>query len=1138
MKAQLRLMRVVLPIVALLALFFVLSPNVSTDPVDAQDVEQPETVSVPGSFNDLVGCEGQWLPDCDAVQMTFDEEDQLWQISFALPAGEYFYKVAINRSWDENYGANAEPGGTDIALVLEEDTTVSFFYDHGTNWIADDVNFIIANVPGSYQDTIGCPEQWAPWCLQSWLQDPDGDGIYVFSTTEIPAGNYEAKVAVNQSWNLNYGAGGNEGGANIPFAVPEDGSLMEFRFDSETNIMEIFADGEIPTPPVGDITTAQAHWVLEDTIAWDITRVSGSEYRLYYSAEGTLELNGDTNMIEGGDFISLRYDRNGLPEDVLTKFPHLENFLALKIDPADLALVPELLRGQLAVHASFLNISDEIEVISATGVQIPGVLDDLYTYSGELGATFNGTTPTLSVWAPTAQNVNLHVYADANPDTESTVYSMSFDPTSGVWRVKGQPEWYGQYYLYEVQVYAPTVGEVVNNLVTDPYSLNLSMNSVRSQIVDLNDPQTMPEGWLAHEKPAYPAFEDIALYELHIRDFSVNDPTVPEELQGTFAAFGVEDANGMQHMRALAEAGITHIHMLPLFDIATINEDKSTWQPPTFDELSEFGPASPEQQALIEPVRDQDGFNWGYDPFHYTVPEGSYSTDPNSFARIIEFREMVMALNNTDLFVVMDVVYNHTNAAGQSERSVLDRIVPGYYHRLDADGNVTTSTCCQNTATEHNMMRKLMIDSLITWSTAYGVDGYRFDLMGHHMLSDMIAVRTALDSLTVEADGIDGAGIYVYGEGWDFGEVQNNARGINATQLNIPGTGIGVFNDRQRDAVRGGNPFGERFEQGFATGQFVLPNGSEQNGDDANQLANMLLFADQIRVGLAANMAGYTFIDRTGTEVTGAQVDYNGSPAGYTQDPQENIIYISAHDNETWFDASAWKLPLDTPIETRTRLHNMGVSIVSLSQGVPFYHAGIELMRTKSLDRNSYNSGDWFNRIDWTGQTNYWAMGLPPEIDNGSEWANMEPILATETIAPGPENIQFAFNHFREMLQIRNSSPLFRLQTGQDVMDRLAFHNNGTEQVPGLIVMSLSDGGDLEDLDPNFDMIVTLFNAGANDITFTVEELAGMGFELHPIQLSSVDTIVQGASFDANTGTFTVPAFTTAVFVLPQDSAA
>ena len=158
---------------------------------------------------------------------------------------------------------------------------------------------------------------------------------------------------------------------------------------------------------------------------------------------------------------------------------------------------------------------------------------------------------------------------------------------------------------------------------------------------------------------------------------------------------------------------------------------------PTWEELAALPADSDQQQALIDPIRDQDGFNWGYDPFHYTVPEGSYATNPNGTTRILQFRRMVAGLDGIGLRVVMDVVYNHTNASGQNENSVLDKIVPGYYHRLNEVGNVEQSTCCQNTATEHNMMRKLMVDSVVVWAKAYKVDGFRFDLMGHHMVDDM-----------------------------------------------------------------------------------------------------------------------------------------------------------------------------------------------------------------------------------------------------------------------------------------------------------------------------------------------------------------------------------------------------------------
>ncbi|MGB1286997.1 MAG: pullulanase-type alpha-1,6-glucosidase, partial [Aggregatilineales bacterium] len=633
-----------------------------------------------------------------------------------------------------------------------------------------------------------------------------------------------------------------------------------------------------------------------------------------------------------------------------------------------------------------------------------------------------------------------------------------------------------------------------------------------------------------YEKPELVSFNDISLYELHIRDFSAFDETVSEDLRGTYAAFTLADSNGMTHLGTLADSGMTHVHLLPTFDIATINENKDRWFLPDYEALAAMPPDSEDQQAFIDERRDLDPFNWGYDPYHYNVPEGSYSTNPDDTSRIVEYRAMVQSLNNVGLRVVQDVVYNHTNSSGQSSRSVLDKVVPGYYHRLNNVGRVETSTCCQNTATEHNMMRRLMIDSLVLHATQYKVDGFRFDLMGHHMLSDMVAARDVLDALTLENDGVDGSKIYVYGEGWDFGEVVSNTRGVNATQLNIAGTGIGVFNDRLRDAVRGGNPFGGQLEQGLSNGVFSNPNGEDDLNEDA---ARAMLLADQTRVGLAGNLAEYSFTGFDGETVTGADVDYNGAPAGYTAAPVENILYVSAHDNETLFDAIVYKAPLDTSAEDRVRMQILGLSYVTYAQGVPFYHAGTELLRSKSMDRNSYNSGDWFNRLDFTYQTNNFGVGLPPAGDNQSEWELMQPRLADESINPAPENIEATLARFMEMMQVRYSTPLFRLETANQVMERVVFHNTGAEQIPGIIVMSISDTIG-EDLDPAHDMVVVVFNAGADTLDFTVDDLSGMSFELHPILADSSDETMQTSSFDSDSGTFSVPALTTAVFVLPQ----
>lgn len=1093
-------------------------------------LDMPEMVVIPGTIQSVVGCDSDWQPDCDATALTYDENNDIWRGSFDIPAGEYEYKVAINGTWDINFGLNAAPGGPNIPLVLEEDTTVEFLFDAKTGWVTDDVNTIIANVPGNFQSEVGCVDtngnggDWEPVCLRTWLQDTDGDGVYVYATSSIPAGNFEAKVAVDESWGENYGVGGAPDGANIAFTVPEDNVLVTFIWDSVSKEMTIDVSSDIVIE--GNLGFRAAHWLTQDTLAWDVDVIEDAEYHLHYSATASLELTGEG--IIGGESIPLIPQDDPLSVELAAEFPYVAGFSVFTIDAENLDLVPEILRGQFAVSAT----NAEGAPIDATGIQIPGVLDDLYSYNGELGAVLdNDAVPTLQVWAPTAQNVRLHLFDDSTIE-DSTVYDMTRDDESGVWRVEGEADWMNKYYVYEVQVFAPSTLAIETNFVTDPYSFSLSMNSQRSQIVDLSDPALLPEGWNALDKPALEAPEDIIVYELHIRDFSIYDESVPEDLRGTYMAFTLSDSNGVQHLERLSEAGLTHLHLLPSFDIATINENPDERIEPDPEVLASFPPDSEEQQALIMPIRDEDGFNWGYDPYHYTVPEGSYATDPDGPQRILEFRQMVQALNEMGLRVVVDVVYNHTNAEGQSPRSVLDRIVPGYYHRLDAQtGNVLTTSCCPNTATEHTMMEKLMVDSVVTWATAYKIDGFRFDLMGSHMLDDMQAVLDAINELTIEDDGVDGDSIYVYGEGWTRPDTDNNQRGIPATQTTIGGTGIGVFNDRLRDAVRGGSPFDGRQHQGWISDLFFNPNGITP-GDDTAQLEQLMLFADQIRVGLAGNLAGYTFVGANGDTVTGADVPYGGTSAGYTLDPQENIIYISKHDNETLWDILMYKDLDDVSLAEYVRMHNLGHSIVMFSQGIPFFHAGDDLLRSKSLDRNSYNSGDWFNRIDWTYQINNFGVGLPPAPDNESRWDIMQPLLANEDLYVTPDHIESARLHFLELLEIRSDVRLFRLQTADQVDEMLQFLNTGTDQIPGLIVMSLTDNSDF---DPQYEQVVVLFNAQPAAVAFTADELAATNLTLHPVQANSFDEVVSSATFDAETGTFNIPARTTAVFVVTQE---
>ena len=1079
----------------------------------AQSEANPESVNIPGTHQDELGCPGEWLPDCENTLLTYDEEDDVWQGTYEIQPGNDDdkqgprYKAALNGSWTENYGANAAPGGADIPLVVDEPTQVKFYYDHKTHWITDNFNSPIVVAMGSFQTQVGCLEDNDATCLRSWLQDPDGDGIFGVLTGGLEAGTYN--VTFTRAEDADQVIGEPQ-----QFTVLEDGDSIYFGYDPLKNQTSISTAGA----PVGSLTKQRAVWIKGNTLLWNVPGDSGWMYSLYYSPDATLELTGEgiTNGIE----IPLVFVSDRADIEIAREYVQLRDYSVFRVDDTDRSTLAEALRGQIAVVAR----DRDGNAVDVTGVQIPGLLDELYPYDGPLGVTFKEGLPTLRVWAPTAQSVSLLLAGNTPTSEDLDELPLDLDPATGVWSITGDTDWKGQYYLYQVEVYAPSTGRIETNVVTDPYSLSLSVNSQFSQIVDLSDADVEPQGWETLEKPALAAPEDIVLYELHIRDFSIYDQTVPEALRGTYRAFTVKDSNGMKHLRALAQAGLTHIHLLPAFDIASVNEDKSTWQTVDEAELAALPSDSDEQAAAVSEIKGTDGFNWGYDPLHYLSPEGSYATDPNGTPRILEFREMVQSLNQSGLRVVMDVVYNHTNASGQSENSVLDRIVPGYYHRLNADGAVETSTCCQNTATEHAMMRKLMIDSIVTWAREYKVDGFRFDLMGHHMLEDMQAVRAALDALTLENDGVDGASIYIYGEGWDFGEVANNGRGRNATQLNIAGTGIGVFNDRLRDAVRGGNPFSDPREQGFVTGLGFTSNSYETRDAEAQQ-AQLDDYTDWIRLGLAGNLADYELTRADGSTVLGKELRYNGAPAGYTADPQENIVYVSAHDNPTLFDAIQVKAPGEATLAERVRMNNLALSIVMLSQGIPFFHAGDDILRSKSFNPNSYDSGDWFNKLDWTYQSNNWGVGLPPET-NG-QWDIYKPLLANSDLAPAKAETKFSSDVFREFLQIRKSSKLFRLETAKQIQAALSFYNNGPDRIPGLIVMYLND---TEDLDPAYEEIVVLFNASPDEITFDDPVFAGKDLALNSVQQASNDELVRNSTFDSASGSFTVPGRTAAVF--------
>jgi len=376
------------------------------------------------------------------------------------------------------------------------------------------------------------------------------------------------------------------------------------------------------------------------------------------------------------------------------------------------------------------------------------------------------------------------------------------------------------------------------------------------------------------------------------------------------------------------------------------------------------------------------------------------------------------------------------------------------------------------------MAQKLMVDACVHWARNYRVDGFRFDLMGHHSRSNLLAVRAALDALTTADDGVDGRSITMYGEGWNFGEVADNARFVQATQGQLGGTGIATFSDRLRDAVRGGSVWdSDPRGQGFGTGLLTADNGSGVNGDERARGERLAWYTDLVQLGLAGNLRGFRFGSNCRhTVLRGADLDFGGRPAGYAEAPDEVINYVDAHDNETLFDALTLKLHPATPMAARVRLNTVCLALATLGQSPVMWHAGTDMLRSKSLDRNSYNSGDWFNYLDFTMTDNGFAAGLPPEHDNGHKWHVLAPLLADPRLKPDAAEIRTAHAQALDLLRLRASTRLFRLGTAELVQSKLTFPvANSWHQLPGVIVMAIDDR--TSPVDERWSGVLAIFNA-------------------------------------------------------------
>lgn len=514
-------------------------------------------------------------------------------------------------------------------------------------------------------------------------------------------------------------------------------------------------------------------------------------------------------------------------------------------------------------------------------------------YGSDLELVYTPEQSVFTLWAPSADRVRLNLYASGeggDPEEHVEMEKAGY----GTWRIHIDRDLKGSFYTFQIEKNGKWLNETPGI-----WAKAVGINGNRAAVIDWNE--TNPDGWKSDRSPELKMYSDIILYELHHRDFSIA-PDSGIENKGKFLALtetGTKtpegEATGLDHLK---ELGVTHIHILPSFDFATVDETRL----------------------------DENHYNWGYDPKNYNVPDGSYSTDPaNPVVRIREFKEMVKSLHQNGFRIVLDVVYNHT---ASTDHSNFDLTVPGYFYRQNADGSYSNASGCGNeTASEREMVRHYIIESVKFWAREYHIDGFRFDLMGIHDIETMNRLRSEL----LEIDPT----IFVYGEGWVAADsplpFEQRAVKENVGQME----GIGVFNDEFRDGLKG-STFDEQ-EPGYASGNI--------NGH-----------FEPVKYGIVG-----------GTDHP--QVDYGGllyCNAPYAGAPSQMINFVSCHDGYTLVDKLKLSVQGDHATDELIPIDKLVHTVLLTAQGIPFIRSGEEIMQDKQGEPNSYKSPDSINRIDWS----------------------------------------------------------------------------------------------------------------------------------------------------------------------------
>lgn len=568
--------------------------------------------------------------------------------------------------------------------------------------------------------------------------------------------------------------------------------------------------------------------------------------------------------------------------------------------------------------------------------------------------SYSPRSTSFMVWAPTAEAVKVNLFDEGiDSDVVSSVDMKKAD--NGKWEAEIKEDLNGKFYTFNVRINGKWLGDTPGVMAKA-----VGVNGKRAAIINLDS--TDPEGWENDKRPELKSFNDIILYEMHHRDFSVDSLSgiknggkfIALTEVGTKNSYG--QSTGIDHLK---ELGITHVHILPSYDYASVDETK-----------------------LNTPQ-----YNWGYDPQNYNVPDGSYSTDPyKPEVRIKEFKEMVQSLHKAGIRVIMDVVYNHTF---NTENSNFELTVPGYFYRFNEDGSFANGSGCGNeTASNREMVRKYIVESVKHWVNEYHVDGFRFDLMGIHDIETMKTIRAELDKIDPS--------IFIYGEGWAAGAPKYPAEklAMKANTWQMPG--IAAFSDEFRDSLRGS-------WSDDTKGAFVIGD----KGHDAG-----------IMFGISAALPHPQLKDSIKTY-----------PKAWAAQPTQMISYVSCHDDHCIGDRLIITAPkADT--KQRMRLLKLAETAVFTSQGVPFIFNGDELMRNKKGVKNSYNSPDSINVIDWR---------LKKEHND-------------------------SFEYIKGIIAMRKAHPAFRLGSAEKVYQYLEFIPTGKEGVVAFRINGLPEGETWKDI--------------------------------------------------------------------------